>query len=212
MKILLLLLLVSLPTLTWPQVRIIDGDTIEIGEISYRLNGIDAPEVGQKCPKPSGTWNCGDQAIKELASLAEDRVVECVAHSQDGYGRTLATCYVDGRDIGAVMVSSGYAWAFVKYSHAYISEEAQAKSEHLGVWQGDAMPPWEYRAEKWANAEQEAPEGCPIKGNISGNGRIYHPPWSPWYSRTRINEAKGEKWFCSEAEAVAAGWRAPHWR
>jgi len=32
---------------------------------------------------------------------------------------------------------------------------------------------------------------------------------SKWYSKTKINESKGERWFCSEAEAKAAGWRAP---
>jgi hypothetical protein len=37
--------------------------------------------------------------------------------------------------------------------------------------------------------------------------RIYHAPGGRWYSRTKINEAKGERWFCSEEEARAAGWR-----
>jgi endonuclease YncB( thermonuclease family) len=50
---------------------------------------------------------------------------------------------------------------------------------------------------------------CRIKGNISESGRIYHVPGSEWYERTQINPAKGERWFCSEAEAKAAGWRAP---
>lgn len=49
--------------------------------------------------------------------------------------------------------------------------------------------------------------GCSIKGNISRNGRIYHLPGSPSYARTAIDGSKGERWFCSEAEAVAAGWR-----
>lgn len=50
---------------------------------------------------------------------------------------------------------------------------------------------------------------CRIKGNISESGRIYHVPGSEWYERTQINPAKGERWFCTEAEAKAAGWRAP---
>ena len=49
--------------------------------------------------------------------------------------------------------------------------------------------------------------GCDIKGNISGNGRIYHLPGGAHYARTRIDESKGERWFCSESEARAAGWR-----
>jgi endonuclease YncB( thermonuclease family) len=52
-------------------------------------------------------------------------------------------------------------------------------------------------------------KGCRIKGNISQSGRIYHVPGSPSYDQTRIDESKGERWFCTEAEARAAGWRAP---
>ncbi|MDX8480445.1 hypothetical protein RFN28_18530 [Mesorhizobium sp. VK24D] len=51
--------------------------------------------------------------------------------------------------------------------------------------------------------------GCNIKGNISyyGGERIYHVPGQEYYSETRINLLKGERWFCSEAEARSAGWR-----
>jgi len=49
---------------------------------------------------------------------------------------------------------------------------------------------------------------CPIKGNISLNGeRIYHVPDGKWYDKTTIDTLKGERWFCSEEEARAAGWR-----
>jgi hypothetical protein len=50
---------------------------------------------------------------------------------------------------------------------------------------------------------------CRIKGNISQNGRIYHVPGSASYDQTQIDTSKGERWFCTEAEARAAGWRAP---
>lgn len=50
--------------------------------------------------------------------------------------------------------------------------------------------------------------GCVIKGNISDKGeRIYHVPGGAFYSKTIVNPRKGERWFCSEAEAVKAGWR-----
>jgi hypothetical protein len=50
---------------------------------------------------------------------------------------------------------------------------------------------------------------CRIKGNISINSgrRIYHMPGQEDYSRTRIRAEYGERWFCTEAEAMAAGWR-----
>jgi hypothetical protein len=51
--------------------------------------------------------------------------------------------------------------------------------------------------------------GCDIKGNISMNTgeRIFHVPGQEFYSETVINADKGERWFCSEDEARAAGWR-----
>ena len=57
------------------------------------------------------------------------------------------------------------------------------------------------------HGQHAAPEGCAIKGNVTRNGRIYHMPWSPWYAQIKMEPDKGKRWFCSEAEAVAAGWR-----
>ena len=51
--------------------------------------------------------------------------------------------------------------------------------------------------------------GCAIKGNVSKRGRIYHIPGSPQYEQTVVDESQGERWFCTEQEAQAAGWRAP---
>lgn len=50
---------------------------------------------------------------------------------------------------------------------------------------------------------------CNIKGNISINSgaHIYHVPGQQDYSSTRISSKYGERWFCSEDEAQAAGWR-----
>ena len=51
--------------------------------------------------------------------------------------------------------------------------------------------------------------GCPIKGNVSlrTGERIYHAPGQKYYYATRINWVRGERWFCSELAARAAGWR-----
>lgn len=51
-------------------------------------------------------------------------------------------------------------------------------------------------------------DACNIKGNVSTQGeRIYHVPGDKYYHETRISASHGERWFCSEEEARAAGWR-----
>ena len=52
-------------------------------------------------------------------------------------------------------------------------------------------------------------KNCNIKGNISINSRerIYHVPGQEYYASTKISPQYGERWFCSEEEARAAGWR-----
>lgn len=65
-------------------------------------------------------------------------------------------------------------------------------------------------------AEKGCPEGCStpppecaIKGNISfrTGERIYHLPGQELYDRTVIEPGKGERWFCTEDDAEANGWR-----
>jgi endonuclease YncB( thermonuclease family) len=186
---------------------VIDGDTIEIGGSRVRLEGIDAPEASQTCGSASGTWGCGAKATAELQSLVGERRIDCENAGHDKYGRVLGWCSLDGRDINAEMVRSGYAWAFVRYSTRYQDLEAEARKAKSGIWQGEAEPAWTFREHRWSAAEESAPNGCAIKGNVTANGRIYHMPWSPWYNKVRVEPAKGERWFCSEAEASKDGFR-----
>ena len=191
--------------------RVIDGDTISLGQERIRLEGIDAPEVGQACQGKDGiTWPCGSAAAKALEKLIAGKPVRCDRRGLDKYGRTLAVCFVRGRDVNGDMVRQGHAWAFVKYSSSYVREEAAARAEKRGIWQAATMPAWDYRKGHWETAELQAPNGCAIKGNITKSGRIYHMPWSRWYAQIRMEPDKGKRWFCSEAEAIAAGWRPVH--
>ena len=188
--------------------KVIDGDTIDVQGTRVRLEGIDAPEATQNCGQRwVGTWDCGLEAAAELSRLVDGLQVQCESRGADKYGRMLGICFAGGRDINAEMVRRGLAWAFVKYSTTYQHVEADARARKVGIWQGQAQAPWEYRRARWSIAENAAPEGCAIKGNVTAHGRIYHMPWSPWYEQIRIDPDKGERWFCSEAEAVAAGWR-----
>ena len=194
------------------EARVVDGDTLVVGAVRVRLEGIDAPEQDQTCGRAwLGTWSCGREATEHLALLVRDRTVECQSRGRDAYGRMLGVCVTEGLELNADMVRNGLAWAFIKYSQRYVELEAEARAAKRGIWQGAATPAWEWRAERWRAAEGEkrepGPANCVIKGNITRNGHVYHMPWDRWYGKTRIETAKGERWFCSEGEAVAAGWR-----
>ena len=202
--------------------RVIDGDTLEVGGARVRLYGIDAPESAQRCRSGGRTWSCGREATRALARHIGSRSVVCKERDQDRYGRMVAVCWVGGEDVNAWMAARGWAFAYRKYSMSYVGEEAAAKMAKHGIWQGDVVAPWEWRrGERLAGgrstaqpaasrpaAQQKERGRCAIKGNISKSGtRIYHVPGGRFYGQTRINTSKGERWFCSEGEARAAGWR-----
>ncbi|MEL6298541.1 MAG: thermonuclease family protein [Pseudomonadota bacterium] len=190
--------------------RIIDGDGIDIGGEVIRLAGIDAPERGQVCGNAAtGYRYAGREASNVLKRLIGGRRVVCTGRKRDRHGRLIGTCRVGSTEINAALVRQGQAWAYRKYSRRYILQEASARRAQLGIWSVACKPAWEFRRDKKIVA-QMAPDGrCPIKGNIARTGeRIYHVPNSRFYAVTSIAVKKGERWFCTEDEAVAAGWRA----
>ena len=191
--------------------RVIDGDTIEIRGQSVRLHGIDAPETGQSCTDGRGAeWFCGEEAGNVLAQMIAERLVTCVGDNRDAYGRLIAVCRTAEGDLNRLMVLAGMAVPFTRYSDDYLAEGIAAQKERRGLYAGAFQLPEDFRAHRWMAGASDCPADCPIKGNISDRGRIYHAPWSRHYDRTRIDAAEGERCFCSEAEALDAGWRAPY--
>lgn len=191
-------------------VNVVDGDTLHVGTITVRLHGIDAPEVDQPCTDANGQpWLCGAFVQAQVRDLYQGRTADCVEVDRDRYGRSVAKCSVNGRDIGETIVQNGWAEAYRQYSMDYDLAEKSAQVRGVGLWAGSMQSPAAYRADQRATPAQDAPAGdCIIKGNISGSGQIYHMPHNRDYANTRINTANGERWFCSEAEAQNAGWRA----
>lgn len=187
----------------------LDGDTFRISGVVVRLHGIDAPERGQSCKTARGTaWACGDWVTQEVRKLFQGKRAICKTVAQDRYGRDVARCRVKGRDAGQVLVQAGLAFAYRRYSMAYDLDEKAAFVRGIGLHGSQVENPAAYRRSHAAGRTPPNPN-CAIKGNISRSGvRIFHRPGQADYDATGINPKKGERWFCSAAEARAAGWRA----
>jgi endonuclease YncB( thermonuclease family) len=121
---------------------VVDGDRIKLDGTTYRLWGIDAPEIDQTC----GDWPAGVVATGALEMLIKGKAVVCEAKTTDRHGRTVAICRADGEDLGRAMVQLGMAWAFTRYSQDYAAAEAKARAKHIGVHAQVCELPWDWRA------------------------------------------------------------------
>ena len=209
----LLLISLLLVTQVISEVRVIDGDTLIIEQKKIRLSGIDAPEKSQLCYNSNKViYACGVIAYEKLNQLIIDsdfQLIKCKDFSKDHYGRFISNCWIGNIFINSWMVRNGWAMAYQKYSMEFVKEENDAKKEKLGIWNGQFVEPWNWRKGiRIVKEDVEAFQECLIKGNISSSGeKIYHIPEGQYYSRTKITKNKGEKWFCSEEDAIKMGWR-----
>lgn len=185
------------------------GDTLRIRQALIRLKGIEAPDPSQQCVLGDGKrWRCGQAAAQALASALRNKQVTCeVPDDRQSNAPAIGTCRAGSTDIAADLVRGGHVFADTGLFATYAGLEQEARAKKAGLWRGDADRPADYRAKIWDEARRSAPTGCPIKGRITSGERIYVLPWSSDYHRVRIRDSRGERWFCSEDEAKAAGWR-----
>lgn len=190
---------------------VVAGDIIRIGSTNIRLSGIEAPEADQKCSSGGKKrWACGEAAQASLTKLVRGKTLRCELSGADDEGRQFGVCKTvnagSAQDIAALLVKEGAVFSKGGLWGSYDSLESEAKARKTGLWRGDAERPAEYRAKLWEQARKAAPEGCPIKGQVAGERRTYVLPWAADYGSVRIKTSRGERWFCSENEAKAAGW------
>ncbi|NRA98807.1 MAG: thermonuclease family protein, partial [Rhodobacteraceae bacterium] len=162
-------------------VRVVDGDTFKMGSATIRLHGIDAPEGKQTCTRKSdgAVWRCGAWSAEQVRARYEGRRVRCQEIDRDSYGRIVGRCFLNEEEINRTLVQEGYAAAYTRYSRRYLDDEKGAIVAGRGIWSSEFTRP-----EDWRSAQRNAPpaaqvsssDGCRIKGNISGSGRIYHMP------------------------------------
>lgn len=186
----------------------VSGDTLRVSGRLIRLAGIEAPERDQKCGLGSARqWACGSAAAQALAGRVRSKNVRCEVTDAGGSNGPRGVCKTDDVDIAAELVRAGHVFAGSGWFGRYAGLEDEARAARIGLWRGEAERPSDYRTKRWEEARRAAPDGCPIKGQKTSDRRVYVLPWSPQYDRVKVRTARGERWFCSEAEAQAAGWK-----
>lgn len=146
-----LVILLALPA--HAEVRVIDGDTMDVDGVRVRLHGIDAPEGKQSCQREGVAWLCGQEAAKALREHVRGKELACETKDRDRYGRAVAVCrtvelsdFIGKLPINDWMVRQGWALDYRQYSKgAYADAEREAREGKRGLWAGTFTPPWEWR-------------------------------------------------------------------
>ena len=212
-----------------------DGSTIQLADVTYRLDGIDAPELDQICiDEHADPWACGVEARDQLTKLIGGREVRCEDLALGPYKkRHIGICTVEGdsTSLNALVVRQGFALNFEPYARGRFSDdEASAKNNRRGLWKGCFVAPQEFRGGRKdgallgdscrADKDREIravlfpddpvmPPGCSIKGKLAvrayltGKVGIYHLQGCRSYPAL----TKPDRWFCSEEDAQAEGFR-----
>jgi len=193
-------------------IRVIDGDTIEIeGGERVRYIGIDTPETVD--PKKSiqcfgvEAYNKNKELILGKTARLEKDITE-----RDKYGRLPRYVWLDDVFVNLELVKQGFAYSYsyppdIKYQDLFVKAQQEAREAKRGLWNscptiistGTQVP---------VSRENNSNDSCVIKGNIGASGeKIYHLPGCGSYEKTKIDGTRGERWFCTESEALTAGWR-----
>ncbi|WP_145690041.1 thermonuclease family protein [Azospirillum brasilense] len=114
--------------------QIIDAGTLLVATTQIRLYGIDAPGADQACNEHGRVWKCGKAAHAALESYIGSKDVVCFIEATNTDKEIFASCFAEGKDVAAWLVSEGWAITNKKASPRYSSTEAEAKSAKRGLW------------------------------------------------------------------------------
>ena len=237
MRFLIIILALFWASSGWALDAIIkDGDTVQLAEVTYKLDGVDAPEFDQMCiDEHAEPWACGVEARDHLADLIGKRAVHCEDLGPDKtYNKWhIGICTVDGEttSLNQLLVRQGFALNFEPDAKGrFKQDEANAKDKLSGLWRGCFVAPQDFRHREKSGAlfgsacrsdkdrelrealfpdEPAMPPGCSIKARfakrarLTGNVGVYHLQACRSYAPV----TKPDRWFCSEEDAQAAGFR-----
>jgi endonuclease YncB( thermonuclease family) len=213
-----------------------DGNTIQLGDVTFRLDGLDAPEFDQTCiDDHADPWTCGIEARDQLTRLIGGREVRCddLGPDKTSRKRHLGICTVQGdqASLNQQLVRAGFAMSSDGSTKARFADDAaSARDAKTGLWKGCFVVPKEFRVGKKDGAligaacrsdrdkeiraalfpeDFAEPGGCNIKGKFAVRARVTF--------NVGIYHLRGcpsypaitepDRWFCTEDDAQAAGFR-----
>lgn len=118
------------PDLSGTVTHVRDGDTIEVDGVPVRLNGVSAPERGERY---------GAEASAFMERLVMGQEVRCQLNGERSYDRVIGRCFIDGQDIGAAIIEAGLARDCPRYSGGRYTAEDRAGQER-GLMPGYSLP------------------------------------------------------------------------
>jgi endonuclease YncB( thermonuclease family) len=213
-----------------------DGGTLQLGNMTYRLDGIDAPAFDQLCiDEHADSWTCGIEARDQLTKLIGGRQVHCDDLGVDPTfkKRRLGVCKVEGEttSLSQLLVRQGFALNVESSGTGrFKTEEARARDDRQGLWKGCFAAPQEFRRGKKDGAllggscpadrdrqireaifpdELAMPPSCNIKGKFAVRARVTGNLGIYHLQSCRSYPGLGnpDRWFCSEDDAQAGGFR-----
>ena len=212
----------------------IDGQLFRV-----RYLGIEIPEPATTGPDGANLGERARDFNSHLVS-GQTVELEKGAVDTNSFGLAIRYVYVDGEMVNEALLTNGYATVAsfppdFKYKSSFELAEEEAKRERRGVWTPkspttgqEVLQPTPAKVKPFSGGTLPLPPNirnkatiCDysetvqpvIKGNVdTRTGElIYHVPGGFFYSTTEVSESDGDRWFCTEGEALAAGWkRAQH--
>lgn len=129
--------------------KVVDADIIMVEKQRVILWAVDAPERTQKCYVGDLLWDCYEAARVQLGDIIASGEASCTLKEgkPDQFNRRYGVCTSADKDVGAELVRSGMARAYVEQGEDYVGQEEEAKAAQLGVFQPGAKvdDPWEWR-------------------------------------------------------------------
>jgi endonuclease YncB( thermonuclease family) len=237
MRFLIVFLVLASTTAAWAaDVVVKDAGTIQLSGTTYRLDGVDAPAFDQICLNEfADAYACGADAREQLSKLIGDHAVRCDDLGPDkSFGKWHdGVCTVEGASssLNQQIVQKGLALAAASsVKGSFKDDETTAKKDRQGLWKGCFVSGSEFRhgnktaallgascrSDKEAEtravlfpSETIAPPGCTIKGKFAVRARVTGKLGIYQLQACRSYETltKPDRWFCSEEDAQAEGFR-----